>query len=351
MQPHVYEFQIPFSAAQGVDADAGVIRGVSLITGGLKARGHDLVVDDTTVSQVFSAAQSRGQVPVKLDHKSGVENVCGYLTNFRVEGNKCLGDWHLLKTHPHYATTLEKAQRMPNCFGLSASFVGKEEVRGEQKFARCTELLSVDCVPQPAANPTGLFAAVDTQPTTMEPTNPTPPNPAPDTANVAELAARVSDLEQFCAAVRDFLTGADQLPEPGGEEETPSGEELGALVQGLTQLEAKVGALEAQNQTASEEHQKALAAKDKEITELKAKLDAKSEVTPPAPAAGASVAGAPTPPVAAAGKTQFETRVDALKAEGKTPTQAISLAIKEDPKRYAQHLQAKREQVVEMATS
>ena len=174
-----------------VDREGGVIRGVSLITGGVTARGHDLTVDDTTIAQLFQSATSKGTIPVKLDHKSGIENVCGYVTAFRVEGNKLLGDWHLLKTHPHFATTMEKAERMPSCFGLSAAFVGKEEAREGKKFARCAELLSVDCVTQPAANPDGLFeakppTAVDTRTQIHMSTTPPPkpPPPAPPRARL-----------------------------------------------------------------------------------------------------------------------------------------------------------------------
>jgi hypothetical protein len=38
---------------------------------------------------------------------------------------KLVGDWHLLKSHEEYETMLERAERMPECFGMSAAFMGE----------------------------------------------------------------------------------------------------------------------------------------------------------------------------------------------------------------------------------
>ena len=72
---------------------------------------------------------------------------------------KLVGDWHLLKSHEEYETMLERAERMPACFGMSAAFMGEEESAGGRRLARCEELIAFDCVAQPAAMPSGLFAA------------------------------------------------------------------------------------------------------------------------------------------------------------------------------------------------
>jgi hypothetical protein len=145
--------------AENVDVVNGVIRGVSVITAGVIARGHDLAVDDTTLVQMHSCALSRGQVPVKIDHKSGAASVCGFLTNFRRDGDKLKADWHLLESHPQRAQILETVQRMPRGVGLSAAFVSPE--RSEAGKARVAELISVDYVTLPAANPDGMFARKD----------------------------------------------------------------------------------------------------------------------------------------------------------------------------------------------
>ena len=140
-----------------VDTENAVILGVSVITSGLVARGHDLAVDAVTLEQVLSAAETKGQVPVKVNHKSGAEAVCGYLDGFRLEGKKIKADWHLLQTHPQTPQILEIAERMPSGVGLSASFLAPAKT--EKGKARCEELLSVDYVTLPAANPDGLFSA------------------------------------------------------------------------------------------------------------------------------------------------------------------------------------------------
>ncbi len=54
---------------------------------------------------------------------------------------------------------METAEEQPETVGLSVSFT---EAPGGGKFARVKELLSVDYVTQPAANPTGLFQAKGT---------------------------------------------------------------------------------------------------------------------------------------------------------------------------------------------
>lgn len=151
-----------FNSALGmerVEAANAVIHGVSIITCGVQAVGHELHVDGTTLDQMLSCAVAKGKVPVKYNHQSGVENVGGYLFNFRKKDNKLLADWQLMKAHKETPATLEKAQTMPECFGLSAAFMGKEAEKDGKKFARCTQLLAVDCVAQPAANPDGLFEA------------------------------------------------------------------------------------------------------------------------------------------------------------------------------------------------
>lgn len=160
-------------APENVDKVNAVIRGVSVITGGLIARGHDLEVDETTLKQMKLCAEEKGQVPVKVDHKSGAAAVCGYLTGFRIEGAKLKADWHLLQSHPQKEQILETAERMPRGVGLSAAFLSPEKpetAKSGRKAARCNDLLSVDYVTLPAANPDGMFEAkVDTPSSAMNP--------------------------------------------------------------------------------------------------------------------------------------------------------------------------------------
>jgi hypothetical protein len=167
------EFEAAAFTADKIDTVNAIIRGVSVITQGVIARGHDLAVDETTLSQMKHCGDTRGQVPVKVDHKSGAASVCGYLENFYPQDGKLKADWHLLQTHPLKEQILETAARMPRGVGLSAAFVGPdkpERTKDGKKAARCEELVSVDYVTLPAANPNGMFSAkVDSPQVAMNP--------------------------------------------------------------------------------------------------------------------------------------------------------------------------------------
>ncbi len=162
MSATVFQFAATKGISGRVDREAGVIYGVAVITGGVTARGHELEVDDTTLEQIAKCGQKKGRVQVKLNHRDpqALQSICGYVEGFRKEGDKVVADWHLLKSHDEFDALIERAERMPDCFGLSAAFTGppKGERRTDgKKAARCEELLAVDCVPMPAANPAGLF--------------------------------------------------------------------------------------------------------------------------------------------------------------------------------------------------
>ena len=152
---------ITFAAAAGqIDADAGIIRGVSLITKG-PALGHGVMIDDKTLEQVKKAAeQYDGGLKVKLDHSGGAGDIVGYIDSLRIDGEKLLGDLHLLQSSPHRGYILEIAERIPDTFGLSIAFSGPSERSADKltTLQRCSEIYSVDLVSEPAANPNGFFA-------------------------------------------------------------------------------------------------------------------------------------------------------------------------------------------------
>jgi len=152
---------ITFAAAAGqIDAKAGLIRGVSLITEG-PALGHGVMVDAKTLEQVKTAAEAYdGGLKVKLDHNSGAGDIVGFIDNLRIDGPKLLGDLHLLENSPHRAYILEIASKIPDTFGLSIAFSGPSEIGADKKtiLQRCSEIYSVDIVSEPAANPTGFFS-------------------------------------------------------------------------------------------------------------------------------------------------------------------------------------------------
>ena len=211
-----------------VDRGNGIIRGVSIITSGLTARGHDLQVDHTTLKQMAIACKKMGTVPTKWNHKSGADAVNGYLDNFHIDGAKLLGDWHLLQTHPNYEQAIELAERMPTNEGLSAAFTGDDEyveVNGKKQLAaRCDSVISVDLVATPAANPTGLFQAktddsvdgrgrgdismkLDTQ-----------TNPGATEPSQADLLTAITELQQMVAAQGQTIAALQEESAGHGED-------------------------------------------------------------------------------------------------------------------------------------
>ena len=150
-----------FSTATGsaVDRDAGMLRGVSVITEG-EAKGHALQIDSKTLEQVKACAETYADgLRVKMDHHTGIDAMVGVLKNFSIDGAQLRADMHLLKSHADFQKIMEMAETMPGAFGLSIAFSGAPEGGDDAtRFARCTEIYSCDIVDIPAANPTGLFS-------------------------------------------------------------------------------------------------------------------------------------------------------------------------------------------------
>ena len=82
------------AAGSSVNADAGVITGVSVITVG-PALGHGLMIDATTLQQVKSRAeQFTDGLRVKMDHCTGIDAMVGVLRSFRITGDQLRADLH-----------------------------------------------------------------------------------------------------------------------------------------------------------------------------------------------------------------------------------------------------------------
>ncbi len=143
-----------------VDVDKGVITGVSVITEGV-AKGHGRLIDSITLGQVLKVALTHnGGIKVKLNHEkeTRLENTCGTLRDFRLDGKQLRADLHLLKSDNNYGKILELAQHVPEDFGLSLVIRGLDDKSGSTPIIRCEEILSADLVDAPAGNPTGLFS-------------------------------------------------------------------------------------------------------------------------------------------------------------------------------------------------
>jgi len=134
------------------------LKNVSILTAG-EAKGHNLLIDETSLQQALAVAQSMGRIKVTNGHGAQqVMDILGYVENFRIEGSRLLGDLTLLNSEKaDYVADL--AGLMPDQFGLSLTFSGVPEDRAGERFARVTEIYDVSVVTQPAANPAGMFSA------------------------------------------------------------------------------------------------------------------------------------------------------------------------------------------------
>ena len=287
-----YLFQI---AGGSIDAISGVIHGVSVITEG-DAKGHGLLIDSTTLSQVKACAESyKGGVKVKMGHGSGVDAIVGRLNQFRIVGNKLLADLSLVKSHPDYSFLLELAQTIPDTFGISIAFTGEDEVIEGKAFARCIELYSADIVSEPAANASGLFEQ---------------PQPSVDKSNnvmtpeqLAALQASIqSSIETHFVKVNERLTALEvKPPEPTKAQEAPT----------KTEEEKKLELAEV-------------------IRSEARKLMLEAAVPPVATSPSAAIA------TAVPNKKFFEL-VSEKKATGISQGQAIDLCVKEFPDEYREY--------------
>jgi len=224
MSKTIHFYAGPLGGEQ-VDTVNGVIRGVSIITSGVIARGHDLLVDQKTLTQMQACAESKKQLPVKIDHSGGAGSVVGYLTNFKICENKLIGDLHLLSTHEKRDQLLEIAQRMPGGLGLSASFVTPENA--EKGKARCAELLSADVVTMPAANPNGFFES-------KFPPSPRPRTSAERIARALHAAGRGAEVGSLGGTLAGILL-RKRSGTPNVNATAATGAALGGLVGGAIQ--------------------------------------------------------------------------------------------------------------------
>ncbi len=168
-----------------VDRANGIIYGYSVLTKGL-ALGHNMTIDDTTLSQVVELGnKSPMGVKSRFDHpnasSTSMGTFLGRTKTFRKSGDRVLGDLHLsesAKDAPQgdiYNYVLGLAQKDPQAFGASIVFKGKAEPQlnkdGTEKkddkgksltrLARLESLLASDVVDDPAANAGGLFDTGD----------------------------------------------------------------------------------------------------------------------------------------------------------------------------------------------
>lgn len=287
--------------SDAVDRSAGVIRGVSVITQG-PALGHGMEIDETTLAQVVAcAANYKGGVRVNIDHGSGLKNAAGYLRELRVDGDRVRGDLHILESETERNRIFEMAETIPDTFGLSIAFSGEHEIKPDGViYARCHEIYSADLVPEPAANPTGLFE-----------------KPKEDEMTKEEILEVVNGaIEEKYSALASRLTALEEKPDP----EEMGSEELKA------ELTAKIDELKTELEAAKTDAEKRV--------ELTARAVAKEFASNLRTNGGPAAA----PPAPVEPTVQFEDKVVELRAGGKTKPEAISLAIRNHPDLHRDYL-------------
>ncbi len=210
-----------------------VIEAVSIISVG-EAKGHGLYVDAQTLREVKACAETyMGGVKVNLDHGAGIKDIIGFVDNFRIVGEKLLGDLNLLQNADRRAYVLEIAEKLPDTFGISIAFSGPVRDIGGKRFASCEELYSADLVQTPAANPTGLFSfeakPVDKISKQMEDAPEIEIEPKEDEVSIADIISRLSALE---SAFGDYKKAMETAPEAPKAEPMKESE--------MSKLEAKL---------------------------------------------------------------------------------------------------------------
>jgi len=176
-----FEFEATATRQGKVDAENGVIYGVSVISTP-EAKGHGIKIDAASIASFHEVTKEK-QIKAFYTHDDNEAlDAIGFWENFEIiedgEFTKLQADFVALdawkKHHTHlYDSLFEMAEKAPESFGVSAEFSGKaiyysedgEEIdfkHGEDDdkeiYARALEVSAFSIVAQPAANPTGLFS-------------------------------------------------------------------------------------------------------------------------------------------------------------------------------------------------
>lgn len=221
-----------FAAATGsrVDREAGVLRGVSVITAGVEAKGHGIWIDQTTLEMVKSCAETYVDgLQVKSDHGSGFGEIEGVLREFEIDGNQLRANFYLIKSGEEYERIMEMAEMMPSSFGLSIEFSGISEEIDEYRYARPMEIYAVALVDQPAANPTGLFQAMPEETAPVE----VPAEVPAEEIKVEEIPASEIPEETLKEIADEVGVEPSEIESVGVTEEAPVEEVAEAPVEEL----------------------------------------------------------------------------------------------------------------------
>ena len=224
--------------------DSLKFEGISVATVG-PALGHSMMVDDVTLLQAEEAGKVGSPVKVFVDHDESIDSLIGFLANFRIVEDQLRADLELLGSHPQAAFYMEILNKAPNRVGFSMTFSGQPEEQNGKRFARVAELVSVDLVSRPAANPDGVFRAgsepqVDTAAVGMGNTAPIEKVEFDAQAAIESLAASVADLK---STVDGLAASQDETPAPvAAPVDSEMSAKLDAALNKLSALEVELAA-------------------------------------------------------------------------------------------------------------
>lgn len=338
-KPAQFRANQPLGAAR-VDREAGLIRGVKIITLG-EARGHDVSIDQTTLDQVKTCAEGFGDqgFPIKFNPGTFNHGDGGYAAraiNHRFEGDSLISDLAVLKTYEHRDYFLELAETMPGTFGLSIDFqMGEQELRG-QKFARCLRLDAATVVDVPAAN-VGLFRegkkiSFDAKSPKNQPPATSEFAMTPEELTAAINAAIATALQPLTARL-DKIEAANTPPDPDEVDMAALPADEKTKVEGMS-ADGRKGYLEARRAfRAVTPATPAAPATPVDVAKLveqgatKALEAAAAKFTGRTPAPAAPTDGTGT-------KSAFGAKVAALEATGMKPAVARATAIQRFPDLY-----------------
>jgi hypothetical protein len=222
--------------------------GISVATVG-PALGHSMMVDDVTLLQAEEAGKAGSPVKVFVDHDESIDSLIGFLSNFRIVEDQLRADLDLLGSHPQASFYSEILNKAPNRVGFSMTFSGQPDEQDGKRFARVAELVSVDLVSRPAANPDGVFRAgsepeaaskVDTTAVGMTENTSVAKVEFDAQAAIEALTASVADLK---STVDGLAASQDQTPAPvAAPVDSEMSAKLDAALNKLSALEVELAA-------------------------------------------------------------------------------------------------------------
>ena len=136
---------------------ANKLSNVSILTVG-EAKGHNLLIDQTSLEQALAVALTMKRIKVTMGHGAEVSGILGYIDGFKIAGDRLMGDLTLFNTNEAQFVQ-HLANVLPEGFGLSLTFSGVPEQIAGDRFARVSEIYDISVVSTPAANPAGMFSA------------------------------------------------------------------------------------------------------------------------------------------------------------------------------------------------